>query len=94
MAGGGRLKGLSVAEAGETSLPWISVEAAGVGGRLVRGMIGLSLASALQESDLVACRRRREVAVNDLTCDTEVALREGFWLSIELINKYHKFITN
>ena len=43
MAGGGRLKELSVAEIGDTSLQWISVEAAGVGGKFVRGMIGRRL---------------------------------------------------
>lgn len=39
IAGGGRLKELSVTAVGDVSLPWISVEAAGVGGRLVRGII-------------------------------------------------------
>ena len=38
MAGGGRLKDLSVAEPGGRSLPSISVDAAGVGGRFARGM--------------------------------------------------------
>ena len=36
------MKDLSFADAGEASLPWISDEAAGVGSRLVRGMIGRS----------------------------------------------------
>ena len=39
IAGGPKLKALSVAERGAPSLPWISVEAPGVGGRLVRGMM-------------------------------------------------------
>lgn len=39
IAGGGRLKDFSVAERGERSLPSISVEAAGVGGRLGRGIV-------------------------------------------------------
>ena len=43
MAGGGRLKEFSVAEIGDTSWQWISVEAAGVGGKFVRGMIGRRL---------------------------------------------------
>ena len=38
IAGGGRLKDCSVAEPGETSFPSISVEAAGVRGRAVRGI--------------------------------------------------------
>lgn len=38
MAGGPRLNDFSGAERGEPSLPCISVEAAGVGGRPVRGM--------------------------------------------------------
>ena len=38
MAGGGKLKDCSVAEPGETSFPSISVEAAGVRGRAVRGI--------------------------------------------------------
>jgi len=39
IAGGGRLKHFSVADMGERSLPSISVEAAGVGGRLGRGIV-------------------------------------------------------
>ena len=39
MAGGGRLKAFSLMEIGEGSWHRISVEAAGVRGRLVRGMI-------------------------------------------------------
>ena len=39
MAGGGRLNDFSVEDMGELSLPLISVEAAGVGGRLIRGMM-------------------------------------------------------
>ena len=38
MAGGGRLNGFSFSAVGERSLPWISAEAAGVGGRLERGI--------------------------------------------------------
>ena len=38
IAGGPKLNDLSVAASVEPSLPWMSVEAAGVGGRLVRGM--------------------------------------------------------
>lgn len=38
-AGGGRLNVFSVTETGESLLPWISDEAAGVGGRLGRGML-------------------------------------------------------
>lgn len=65
MAGGGRLKEFSVAKIGEVSLPWISVEAAGVGGRLVRGMIG-SLALQ-QESKRAACHVPKiEWEVNEL----------------------------
>jgi len=40
IAGGPRLNVLSVAESEEPSLPRISVEATGVGGRLARGMVG------------------------------------------------------
>lgn len=39
IAGGGRFKVFSVAERGGRSLPASSVEAAGVGGRLGRGMV-------------------------------------------------------
>lgn len=39
MAGGGRLKALSVTEYSVSSLPWMSVEEAGVGGRVVRDMV-------------------------------------------------------
>ena len=38
-AGGGRLNAFSVAEMGNPPLPWISAEAAGVGGRLGRGIL-------------------------------------------------------
>ena len=54
MAGGGRLKELSVADVGDGSLPWISVEAAGVGG--ARGMIGRRLCINNQQSKgSIAC---------------------------------------
>lgn len=46
IAGGGRLKDFSVAEVGERSLPSISADAAGVGGRLGRGMIVARLIQA------------------------------------------------
>ena len=56
MAGGGRLKEFSVGEIGDTSLQWISVEAAGVGGRFVRGMTGRRLPINNHRKQLVACR--------------------------------------
>ena len=56
MAGGGRLKEFSVAEIGDTSLQWISAEAAGVGGKFVRGMIGGRLRINNHRKQLVACR--------------------------------------
>ena len=56
MAGGGRLKEFSVAEIGDTSWQWISVEAAGVGGKFVRGMIGRRLRINNHRKQLVACR--------------------------------------
>ena len=56
MAGGGRLKEFSVAEIGDTSWPWISVEAAGVGGKFVRGIIGRRFRIDNHRKQLVACR--------------------------------------
>lgn len=50
-AGGGRLNAFSVAEMGQPPLPWISVEAAGVGGRLGRGMLYFVCAALSMHAD-------------------------------------------
>ena len=55
-AGGGRLNAFSVMGMGQTPLPWISAEAAGVGGRLGRGMLCVRLYQCMQ---IVTCPRIR-----------------------------------
>lgn len=75
MAGGGRLEKFSVAEPGERSLPSIFVEAAGVGGRLARGMIW---SSALhQQCKRVDCHLPKIGRVNGMGERVGMAGNEG-----------------
>lgn len=48
-AGGGRLNAFSVVEMGQPPWPWISAEAAGVGGRLGRGMLYMRLYQCMRD---------------------------------------------